>query len=90
MQRLVAHVCLAITTELWRTQPHCPKNILNFHIKTEPVTVGTDASSGFLEHMYDVYTVHEQKPDTLYCYIRSIYNRDRIVFFAEIQIIFGT
>ena len=61
---------------------HCPKNSLNLRIKTEPVTVEADAmvNAWFLGQIY----VNNQN-------LRCIRSRsDRLRFYAEIQIIFGT
>ena len=63
--------------------PHCPNNYLRFGRKIELVTSGADAT-GYVRLLFPYLT---QKPDTYSC-IRS--NRDRLGFYAEIQIIFGT
>ena len=59
---------------------HCPKNNLNFRIKTEPVTVDAHSTDNlfFLAQMYE------------YLHVRCICSSsDRPGFYAKIQLIFG-
>ena len=66
---------------------HCHKNNLNLHIKTEPVTVGVHYCMCLISFPDILVLVSLQKPD-IYCCIHSC--RDRLGFYAESQIIFGT
>ena len=66
---------------------HCHKNNLNLHIKTEPVTVGVHYCMCLISFQDILVLVSLQKPD-IYCCIHSC--RDRLGFYAESQIIFGT
>ena len=70
------------------TPAHCPKNNLNLRIKTEPVSVGADSTVYvcLLCTYTEVYLA--QKPDIYRC---ISFNCDRLsVFYAEIQVDFGT
>ena len=66
---------------------HCHKNNLNLHIKTEPATVGVHYCMCLISFPDILVLVSLQKPD-IYCCIHSC--RDRLGFYAESQIIFGT
>ena len=63
--------------------PHCPKNILNLLLKTEPVSVGADATV----YVWFLGQIYVCKYQTTRC-IRS--SRDRLGFCAKIKIIFET
>ena len=62
-----------------------PTNNLNIRFKTEPVTTGADAWNGTC--LAFVYIYLAQKPDIDTC---TCANHDRLGFYSEIQISFGT
>ena len=64
---------------------HCPKHNLSLCIKTEPITVEVYRCKSIC--LVSEPHICKQKPD-IYCCIRS--SRDRLGYYAKIQIIFGT
>ena len=70
------HLLVVRGPECART--HCPKNIMNIRIKTEPVATAADATVCVRFFLY----LHISGPETRYCIYRCIR--------SKIQIVFGT
>ena len=69
------------------------QNYCNLCIKTVPVAAGliTLIKSGFCLHtVYCVYCMFIFGPETLHTVLYTVASRERIRFYEEIQIIFGT
>ena len=56
-------------------------------MKTEPLTVGAEATVYSMSGFWARYTVYNQKPNISRCICAS---RDRLGFYADIQNNFGT